>query len=442
MRYLPIIVFAYYVAQSACFAASVELLHPASDHVLVVGQPLSVKVSVSGLPLSSRVLARISLGVDVREVALNPVGNALWSGDVSELVKRCTPTGFPLSLSAVVPPDSCSVELNSGACATQELSSNVTYVHVVCASSAHSCHLNRSCVSDEASQDQKCSRFISKVTDTDAPYLSVVLSGRNDEAMGDFTGRVQAFIDHFSIAAWAMNLSAEIIIVEWNPPALRPLLAHILKSGAPHNRLPVFVASVSPDTHGRLSKASSTEFFEYAAKNVGIRLARGSWILVANPDSLFTLPMLRFLSLRRLAPGHFYRAHRDNIGRAQWPNIAPKSWLQQRFGKLAQLETRSHFSLYWSSMEGGRQLLSDSSSGTCAFGHVPSSRQLLHAAQSTDQPYAVAPGDFLIADSGTWNDLGAYPDVINTAFLDYLQPCRMVGSGLKEVTSHCDWFSL
>ncbi len=84
-------------------------------------------------------------------------------------------------------------------------------------------------------------------------------------------------------------------------------------------------------------------------------------------------------------------------------------------------------------MEGGRQLVSDSSSGTCSFGHVPTSRQLLHAAQSTDQPYAVAPGDFLIADSDTWNELGAYPDIINTAFLDYLQPCRMVGAGLKEV---------
>jgi hypothetical protein len=268
-----------------------------------------------------------------------------------------------------------------------------------------------------------------------------VLSGRNDEAMGDFAGRVQAFIDHFSIAAWAMNISAEIIIVEWNPPSSRPSLAKILKAGAPHNRLPVFVASVSPELHARLSKASSTEFFEYAAKNVGIRLARGSWILVANPDSLFTLPMLRFLSLRRLTSGHFYRAHRDNIGRGQWPNIGSKSWLQQRFGRLAQLETRAHFSLYWSSMEGGRQLLSDSSTGTCAFGHVPSSRQLLHAAQSTDQPYAVAPGDFLIADSGTWNDLGAYPDVINTAFLDYLQPCRMVGSGLKEVTHYSRWLS-
>jgi hypothetical protein len=261
-----------------------------------------------------------------------------------------------------------------------------------------------------------------------------VLSGRNDEAMGDFTGRVQAFIDHFSIASWAMNLSAEIIVVEWNPPAERAPLASVLKSGAPHSQLPVFVASVSPATHARLSKAFSTEFFEYAAKNVGVRLARGSWILVANPDSLFTLPMLRFLSLRRLTPGHFYRAHRDNIGRGQWPSIAPRPWLYQPFGRLAQLEARSQFTLHWSSMEGGRQLVSDSSSGTCSEGHVPSSRQLLHAAQSTDQPYAVAPGDFLIAHTDTWNELGAYPDVINTAFLDYLQPCRMVGSGLKEVT--------
>jgi hypothetical protein len=428
------------VAQSSGSALSIQLVHPSSDGVHVVGQPLAVKALVSGLSSSYRAFVRVSYDDEMRHIALHrSADTGIWIGDVSGLVRRCTAPGFPLSMRAVAFADSCSINPDSttmDACsdaAAQEIASNTTYVHVVCGSSEHSCDLNRTCSVDQALHEG-CSGFISNASRTDAPYLSVVISGRNDEAMGDFTGRVQAFIDHFSIAAWAMNMSAEIIVVEWNAPAARPVLASVLKSGVPHSRLPVFIASVGPAMHARLSKASSTEFFEYAAKNVGIRLARGSWILVGNPDSLFTLPMLHFLSLRRLTPGHFYRAHRDNIGRGQWPSIGSRPWLQQPFGRLAQLEARSQFSLHWSSMEGGRQLVSDSSSGTCSFGHVPSSRQLLHAAQSTDQPYAVAPGDFLIADSGTWNELGAYPDVINTAFLDYLQPCRMVGAGLKEVS--------
>ena len=435
VRTIVLICFVVHTAASV----SINLLHPASDHVLVAGQPLAVKALVSGLSSSFKVFVRVSYCDEMRQLALRLADTGLWIGDVSDLVGRCTPTGFPLTLRAVALSDSCNVPPDSstmGTCsdaAAQEFTSSPICVHVVCGSSAHSCDSNRSCVADQPLHDEGCGGFINSVTNTGAPYISVVLSGRNDEAMGDFTGRVQAFIDHFSIAAWAMNMSAEIIVVEWNPPAARSALASVLKSGAPHNRLPVFIASVSPALHARLSKASSTEFFEYAAKNVGIRLARGSWILVGNPDSLFTLPMLTFLSLRRLTPGHFYRAHRDNIGRGQWPSIGSRPWLQQPFGRLAQLEARSQFSLHWSSMEGGRQLVSDSSVGTCSFGHVPSSRQLLHAAQSTDQPYAVAPGDFLIADSSTWNALGAYPDIINTAFLDYLQPCRMVGAGLKEV---------
>ena len=440
MRLGIVVLICFAVHHSAASTVSVNLLHPASDHVVVAGQQLIVRASVSGLSSSSRVFARVSFGSDTADVALETQRAGSYSGDISDLVKRCTPIGFPLNIRVVASPDSCrfgTESATSGACSDvdQESVSNATCLHVVCGSSAHSCDSSRSCVSHQVPTDRSCSNFISGTTPTVAPYLSVVLSGRNDEAMGDFTGRVQSFIDHFSIASWAMNMSAEIIVVEWNPPAARPPLASVLSCGSPHNRLPVFVASVGPAVHERLSKASSTEFFEYAAKNVGIRLARGSWILVGNPDSLFTMSMMRFLSLQRLAPGHFYRAHRDNIGRGQWPSIASKSWLQQPYGRLVQLETRAQFSLHWSSMEGGRQLVSDSSSGTCSMGHVPSSRQLLHSAQSTDQPYAVAPGDFLIADRGTWDNLAAYPDIINTAFLDYLQPCRMVGAGLKEVTN-------
>ncbi len=444
MAMLNIVLFCYLV-QLATSEISITLLHPASDFVLAAGQPLIVKATSSGLSSSSSVFLRVAYGIDVHEIALNPEAAGLWSGDSSHLVTSCTPPGFPLTIRVVASPHSCSLgggshPTTSGSCRASDETvaafiSSATDVHVLCVSSSHTCNLNRSCVSQQVSDDQSCGSFISGITDTAAPYMSVVLSGRNDEAMGDFSGRVQAFIDHFSIAAWAINMSAEIIVVEWNPPASRPALASVLKSGAPHNRLPVFVATVGVEMHARLSKASSTEFFEYAAKNVGIRLARGSWILVANPDSLFTLPMLRFLSLQRLTPGYFYRAHRDNIGRGQWPSIGAKPWLLQPYGRLAQLEARAKLSLHWSSMEGGRQLVSDSSSGTCLFGNVPSSRQLLHAAQSTDQPYAVAPGDFLIASSVTWNALGAYPDIINTAFLDYLQPCRMVGTGLKEVSN-------
>jgi hypothetical protein len=441
-----IIVLTCCLVQLVTCEASIKLLHPATDLVLVAGQPFIVKVSVSGFSSSSSVFLRVAFGVEVQEFPLNPETTGLWNGDSSDLVKRCTPPGFPLTIRAVASPQSCSPggapdSATPGSCrisdeTAEAFVSNATHVHVVCGSSLHTCDLNRSCVSQQLPDDQRCGSFISGITDTAAPYISVVISGRNDEAMGDFSGRVQAFIDHFSIAAWAMNLSAEIIIVEWNPPASRPALVSVLNSAVPHNRLPIFIATVGAAMHARLSKASSTEFFEYAAKNVGIRLARGSWILVGNPDSLFTLPMLQFLSLQRLNPGYFYRAHRDNIGRGQWSSIGSKLWLQQPYGRLAQLETRAKFSLHWSSMEGGRQLVSDSSSGTCSFGNVPSSRQLLHAAQSTDQPYAVAPGDFLIADSATWKELGAYPDIINTAFLDYLQPCRMVGAGLKEVSIH------
>ena len=60
-----------------------------------------------------------------------------------------------------------------------------------------------------------------------APYLSVVAASRNDDHGGDPLIRTQIFINNFARQCEKYRLSAELIIVDWNPVIDRPGLAGV-----------------------------------------------------------------------------------------------------------------------------------------------------------------------------------------------------------------------
>src|ERR1035441_7583344 len=65
-------------------------------------------------------------------------------------------------------------------------------------------------------------------TAREAPYLSVVVTARNDDDGGNVLGRMQVFVEAWINQAKRHNLSSELIVVEWNPPAGRERLAKTL----------------------------------------------------------------------------------------------------------------------------------------------------------------------------------------------------------------------
>ena len=54
--------------------------------------------------------------------------------------------------------------------------------------------------------------------------------------------------------------------------------------------------------------------FEYRAKNVGIRGARGEWVLATNPDIILSEEMVMRLVSEPLGEKNFYRASRSDLG--------------------------------------------------------------------------------------------------------------------------------
>ena len=62
-----------------------------------------------------------------------------------------------------------------------------------------------------------------------SPYLSVVVTSRNDDHGGDPLKRLQTFVNCFDAQCRRTGLDAEVIIVEWNPLREKPRAAHLAR---------------------------------------------------------------------------------------------------------------------------------------------------------------------------------------------------------------------
>lgn len=97
----------------------------------------------------------------------------------------------------------------------------------------------------------------------------------------------------------------ELIIVEWNPLPDRAGMQSVIE--LPKN-YPVRIITVPSEIHNRLE--ASYPVLEFYAKNVGARRANGAFVLLTNPDIIFTPQMISTLALRGLNPDCFYRTDR------------------------------------------------------------------------------------------------------------------------------------
>jgi hypothetical protein len=146
-----------------------------------------------------------------------------------------------------------------------------------------------------------------------APYLSVVATARNDNHGGNLLGRMQVFVTAWINQCKRHNLRAELILVEWNPPADKPGLAEALRWPADTGPCEVRIVEVPRELHARYRHAAALPLYQMIAKNVGIRRARGKFVLCTNIDIVFSDEIARFLAERKLEKGRMYRIDRHDI---------------------------------------------------------------------------------------------------------------------------------
>jgi hypothetical protein len=145
------------------------------------------------------------------------------------------------------------------------------------------------------------------------PYLSVVVTSRNDNHGGTMLRRMQTFVNALIGQCKRHGLRAELIIVEWNPPADRPPLVDALHWPADTGPCEVRIITVPPELHRRYRFAEALPLYQMIAKNVGIRRARGKFIVASNIDILLSDELVRFLAEHRLETGRMYRIDRHDV---------------------------------------------------------------------------------------------------------------------------------
>jgi glycosyltransferase involved in cell wall biosynthesis/MoaA/NifB/PqqE/SkfB family radical SAM enzyme/predicted O-methyltransferase YrrM len=150
----------------------------------------------------------------------------------------------------------------------------------------------------------------------DTPYLSVVATSRNDDHGGNLVLRMQLFVQCLMAQAKRHRLKTELILVEWNPPADRPRLREALRFDAHHPFCSVRIVEVPAAIHARYRHAQALPVYQMIAKNVGIRRARGRFVLATNVDIVFSDPLFARLAKQDLQSGRCYRSIRHDVDNA------------------------------------------------------------------------------------------------------------------------------
>jgi len=260
------------------------------------------------------------------------------------------------------------------------------------------------------------------------PYLSFIVAARNDDYGGNFLHRMQVFVNVL-LSLWHKHgLDAELIIVEWNPPKDRPRLKDALTWPKCLKPGMVRIIEVPNKIHCRLPNSDRMPMFEYIAKNVGIRRARGEFVLATNPDLVYSDELVRFLASRRLSTDYFYRIDRYDVA-----DLVPLDLPLEK-----QLEFCAKHTFRVATINGTvpiqkfpyrarrliRSLLSSPRRILARAENPSPSRQQLHTNAS---------GDFFLMARQHWHKVRGYPELKSHSFIDGYACFLAAALGMEQV---------
>ncbi|KAI9308153.1 hypothetical protein BJ944DRAFT_260791 [Cunninghamella echinulata] len=118
-------------------------------------------------------------------------------------------------------------------------------------------------------------------------YLSIVIVTRMDDYAGNQHLRFQNFIDSAYLLAEKTQEKIELLIVEWNPPQDRRRVVDSFRFRR-SRYLTYRIITVPPKIHQALPNRGGSPLHEFEGKNVGIRFARGEFVVCTNQDDIWS----------------------------------------------------------------------------------------------------------------------------------------------------------
>lgn len=134
--------------------------------------------------------------------------------------------------------------------------------------------------------------------------ITLTWISRNDDHGGKLIPRTQAALN--ALAEYRQQgLDVELIFVEWNPPQGVPKLYDLLTW-----EIPVRWYEIPVRIHKGVPHWKQFGLRIHIAVNVGMRRARGKWVLTTTNDCIFSAGLARTLAAEPFQDNCFYRAPR------------------------------------------------------------------------------------------------------------------------------------
>ena len=251
-------------------------------------------------------------------------------------------------------------------------------------------------------------------------YVSVVMCGRHDDKRGDYAGRLQNSLDFLLHQAARFAVRMEIIVVEWNPLPGASRLVSLLRV-PPRSRAKVRVVTVPREFHDRVEAGTGEGFFEFMAKNVGARRARGRFVLFTNGDVLLSDALMEMLAREMLLDDAFYRVPRSEAPGLMDP-LAPLNMRRSVLDELIDMHAAEQ-----TCPVGQHECAGEYNRGVCEAGGgvggggAPNDSGDRHMGLE-DEPFLPAAGDFFLISSAALHRMGGYHQVPRCASLCACMP--------------------
>ncbi|MDD5052062.1 MAG: hypothetical protein PHO27_04915 [Sulfuricurvum sp.] len=147
------------------------------------------------------------------------------------------------------------------------------------------------------------------------PYISIVQYSRNDDHGGNLFDRMSTSLYSTIELLERYKLESEIIMVDYNPPPDKPCLREIFDLTKNRKYVSVRFIEVPNTIHIHYAQSEKIPMNNMVARNVGIRRARGEFILSTGIDVIFSSEMIAFFAQKTLKKDISYRTSRIDVAR-------------------------------------------------------------------------------------------------------------------------------
>ncbi|CDH59531.1 hypothetical protein RO3G_09976 [Lichtheimia corymbifera JMRC:FSU:9682] len=178
-------------------------------------------------------------------------------------------------------------------------------------------HPPSSCIADSGQQHRaKVDKYtwdqcLDNSPEAPAYYLSIVIVTRMDDYAGNQHHRFQNFIDSAYLLAERTQTKMELLVVEWNPPDDRRRVLDSFRFRR-SQYLTYRIITVPPGIHQALPNRGNSPLHEFEGKNVGIRFARGEFIVCTNQDDIWSHNFHNAVKSRAFEKNVIYLQHQDH----------------------------------------------------------------------------------------------------------------------------------